>query len=110
MATIDDFDRVDIRCGRIVEVSAFPEAKKPAYKIVIDFGPELGTRRSCARLPANYSSEELNGRYVAAVVNLPARKIGPALSEVLLLGFPDERGNAVLVGPDRTVPLGGRLY
>jgi len=99
-----------IRCGRIVETIAFPEAKKPAYKVKVDFGPEIGIRMSCAQLPANYNAEELLGRLIAAVVNFPPRKIGPAMSEVLILGFPDERGNAVLVSPDREVQLGGRLF
>ena len=110
MATIEDFEKIEIRCGRIIEIIPFPEARKPAYKIRIDFGPGLGIRMSCAQLPANYEAGQLVGKLVASVVNFPPRKIGPALSEVLVLGFPDENGNAVLVSPDREVPLGGRLF
>jgi tRNA-binding protein len=110
MITIDDFLKIEICCGRIIEVLDFPEAKKPAFKVRVDFGPTIGTKMSSAQLPANYSPEQLVGKLVASVVNLPPRKIGPSLSEVLVLGFPDELGNAVLVSPDREVPLGGRLY
>lgn len=110
MATIHDFEQIDIRCGTIIEVLPFPEARKPAYRIRLDFGPSIGERRSCAQLLQNYSPEELLGRQVAAVVNFPPRRIGPESSEVLILGFPDENGNAVFVRPDRNVPIGGRLY
>ena len=110
MATIEDFEKLDIRCGRIVEVLPFPEARKPAYKIKVDFGVEIGFKMSCAQLPVNYQSEELIGCLVAAVVNFPPRQIGPAMSEVLILGFPDEKGCAVLVSPEREVPIGGRLF
>ena len=108
--TFPDFDRVDIRVGRIVRAEDFPEARKPAYKLVIDFGPEIGTRKSSAQLTARYSREELEGRLVLAVVNFPPRQIGPFLSEVLTLGVPDEEGNVVLLVPDKDVPVGGRMY
>jgi tRNA-binding protein len=108
--TFPDFDRVDIRVGRIVRVDDFPEARKPAYKLLIDFGPELGTRKSSAQLTTRYAREELEGRLVLAVVNFPPRQIGPFLSEVLTLGVPDEEGNVVLLVPDKHVPVGGRMY
>jgi tRNA-binding protein len=110
MSTIEDFHKLDIRCGRIVDVLPFPEARKASYRIKIDFGPEIGIKMSSAQLPANYKAEDLIGRLIASVVNFPPRKIGPTLSEVLILGFPDEQGNAVLVSPDREIPLGGRLF
>jgi len=110
MATIDEFNKIDIRCGRIVMVSGFPEAKKPAYKLKIDFGEAIGVKSSCAQLPANYSVAELQGKLIAAVVNFPPRRIGPELSEVLVLGFPDEQGHAVLVSPTKEVAIGGRLF
>lgn len=108
--TIDDFEKVDIRVGKIIEVQDFPEARKPSYKLQIDFGPELGIKKSCAQLLGIYSKEELTNRLVLAVVNFPPRQIGPAVSEVLTLGIPDENGNAILIQPDRNVPLGGKLY
>ena len=108
--TFGDFDRLDIRVGRIVRAEAFPEARKPAYRLTIDFGAELGTRRSSAQLTQRYSREELEGRLVIAVVNFPPRQIGPFMSEVLTLGVPDETGAVVLLSPDHDVPLGGRMF
>jgi tRNA-binding protein len=108
--SFDDFLKVDIRVGRIVEAEPFPEARRPALKLRVDFGPELGTRRSSAQLTRHYAPEGLVGRRVLAVVNFPPRQIGPVRSEVLVLGVPDADGEVVLVGPDQDVPLGGRLY
>jgi tRNA-binding protein len=105
-----DFEKVDIRVGRIVKAEAFPEARKPAYKLSIYFGPEIGTLRSSAQLTARYTREELEGRLVIAVVNFPPRQIGPFMSQVLTLGVPDEAGNVVLLTPDRDVPVGGRMF
>jgi tRNA-binding protein len=107
--TIDDFNKVDIRVGRIVEVEDFPEARKPAWKLTIDFGPEIGTKRSSAQLRPLYTREELMGRLVLAVVNFPPRQIGPMMSEVLTLGVPG-LGGTILVQPDRDVALGVRLF
>ncbi len=109
MATIEDFEALDIRVGRIVEVEDFPQARKPAYRLTIDFGP-LGLKRSSAQLTALYRPEDLRGRLVVAVVNFPPRRIGPFVSEVLVLGAPDEAGNVVLLALERDVPLGGRIY
>jgi tRNA-binding protein len=105
----DDFMKVDIRVGRITRVEEFPEARKPAWKLYIDFGPELGERRSSARI-TNYSHKELEGSLVVAVVNFPPRQIGPVRSEVLVLGVPDEEGNVILLRPTADVPLGGRMF
>ncbi len=106
----DDFRRVDVRVGTIVEASLFPEARKPAIKLVIDFGPEIGRKKSSAQLTKYYKPEELVGRQAAAVVNFPPRQIGPMISEMLTLGFPDEEGAVVLIVPDKKVPDGGRLF
>ena len=106
----DDFMKVDIRVGRIVKAEPFPEARKPAFKLQIDFGPEIGVKKSSAQITRHYTLEELEGRKVAAGVNFPPRQIGPAKSEVLTLGFPDADGEVVLVGVDRDLPLGGRLF
>jgi len=108
--TFADFDRVDIRVGRIVRAEPFPEARKPAYKLTIDFGPALGTRRSSAQLTDRYTREELEGRLVMAVVNFAPRQIGPFMSQVLTLGVPDATGAVVLLSPDHDVPLGGRMF
>jgi tRNA-binding protein len=105
-----DFDRVDVRVGRVVRAEDFPEAKKPAYKLLIDFGPELGTRKSSAQLTRHYTRQELEGRLVLAVVNFPPRQIGPFMSDVLTLGVPDADGGVVLIVPDKKVPIGGRLF
>jgi len=105
-----DFERVDVRVGRIVRAEAFPEARKPAYRLEIDFGPAVGLKKSSAQLTVRYTTEELEGRLVLAVVNFPARRIGPFVSEVLTLGVPDADGNVVLVVPDGDVPVGGKLF
>lgn len=108
-----DFGRflaVDIRVGTIVEALPFPEARKPAYRLLIDFGPVIGRKRSSAQITEHYSLAELPGMQVAAVVNFPPRQIGPMMSEVLTLGFPDAEGRVVLVGPSTSVPNGGRLF
>ena len=105
----DDFMKVDIRVGRVARVEEFPEARKPAWKLYIDFGPELGEKRSSAQI-TNYERGELEGRLVVAVVNFPPKQIGPYLSEVLTLGVPDGDGGVVLLTPERDVPLGGRMY
>jgi len=110
MITFADFERVDIRVGRIVRAEPFPEARKPAYKLTIDFGPAIGTKRSSAQLTRHYEASELEGRLVLAVVNFPPRQIGPFMSEVLTLGVPDDEGAVVLVGPGKDVPLGGKLF
>jgi tRNA-binding protein len=105
-----DFQALDIRVGRIVRADEFPEARKPAYKLVIDFGTELGTRNSSAQLTRNYERRELEGTLVLAVVNFPPRQIGPFKSEVLTLGVPDASGEVVLLVPHKDVPLGGRMF
>ena len=105
-----DFERVDIRVGTIVDAQPFPEARKPAFKLTIDFGPEIGTKRSSAQLTVHYKADQLIGRQVCAVVNFPPRQIGPFMSEVLTLGMPDDDGSVVLIKPDFKVPNGGRLF
>lgn len=106
----EDFLKVDIRIGTIVVAEEFPEARKPSYRLLIDFGPVIGVKKSCAQIVANYSIDELAGRQVAAVVNFPSRQIGPAMSEVLTLGFADQAGEVVLFAPDVRVPEGSRLF
>ncbi len=110
MAEITDFDRLDIRVGTITDARPFPEARKPAIRLWIDFGGELGVRQSSAQITVHYKPDQLIGRQVCAVVNLPPRQIGPMLSEVLTLGLPDENGEVVLVKPDFKLPDGGRLF
>jgi tRNA-binding protein len=109
VATFDQFLEIDIRVGRIRGVEEFPEARKPAWKLFIEFGPEIGEKR-CSAQVTNYARDELEGRLVVAVVNFPPRQIGPFVSEVLVLGAPDEDGRVILLHPDRDVPLGGRVF
>lgn len=108
--SFDDFLKVDIRVGRISRAEPYPEARKPAIKLWVDFGPELGEKRSSAQITRHYTPETLIGRQVLAVVNFPPRQIGKVLSEVLVLGLPDAEGEVVLIGPGQDVPLGGRLF
>lgn len=108
--SFDDFLKVDIRVGRVVEAEEFPEARKPAYKMRIDFGPEIGIKKTSAQITKHYTPETLVGKLVMAVVNFPPRQIGPVMSEVLTLGVPDEEGEVVLLSPGKDVPIGGRLY
>jgi tRNA-binding protein len=109
MIEFDDFLKVDMRVGRVLAVEEFPEARKPAWKLTIDFGPEVGIKRSSAQI-TNYAREELEGRLVVAVVNFPPRQIGPMQSEVLCLGASDEEGRIILLAPDVDVPLGARIH
>ncbi len=109
-ATINDFHKLDIRVGKIIEVKDFPEAKKPAYKLTIDFGPSIGIKKSSAQITENYTKEALLESLVMCVVNFPPRQIGPFISEVLTLGVPAENNTVILVRPDQNVPLGGRLF
>ncbi|MTH98156.1 tRNA-binding protein [Roseibium sp. RKSG952] len=108
--SFDDFMKVDVRVGKIVEAEEFPQARKPAYKLRIDFGPEIGIKKTSAQITKHYTPETLKGRLVMAVVNFPKRQIGPVMSEVLTLGVPDGEGGVVLLAPERDVPVGGRLY
>ena len=106
----EDFVRVDIRVGTIVAAEPYPEARRPAYKLQVDFGPEIGIKKTSAQLTVHYRLEELVGRQVAAVVNFPPKQIGKFMSEILVLGFPDSAGNVVLIVPERAVPNGGKLF
>lgn len=110
MINYDDFTQVDIRVGRIIQVEDFPEARKPAYKLTIDFGAEIGMKRSSAQITTHYTKEELRGKLIVAVVNFPPKRVGPFVSEVLTLGVPDETGGVVLLYPTQEVPLGGKMF
>ncbi|MEM6887876.1 MAG: tRNA-binding protein [Pseudomonadota bacterium] len=108
--SFDDFMKVDVRTGIVTRVEPFPEARKPALKVWIDFGPDIGEKKTSAQITAHYVPESLIGKQVLGVVNFPPRQIGPFMSEVLLLGLPDEAGDVVLITPDKPVPAGGRLH
>jgi tRNA-binding protein len=108
--TYDDFARVDIRVGTILDAAPLEGARKPAYRLMVDFGPEIGQRKSSVQITVHYQPGELIGRQVAAVVNFPPRQIGKFMSEVLTLGFPDENGAVVLIAPDKKIPNGGKLF
>jgi len=109
MVSIDDFKNLDVRVGKILEVEDYPDARKPSYKMRIDFGPEIGIKQSIGQF-THYKKEELIGKLVAGVVNLPPFQMGPAVSETLTLGFPDEEGKAILVIPEKRVPIGGKIF
>ena len=106
----EDFEKVDVRVGNVVEAEPFPEARKPSIKLTVDFGPQVGTRRTSAQLTAHYEPEDLVGRQVIAVVNFPTKRIAGFKSEVLVLGVPDEAGEVVLLSPDHEIPPGGRMF
>ncbi|NKB27739.1 MAG: tRNA-binding protein [Rhodobacteraceae bacterium] len=108
--SFDDFMAVDIRVGQIIRAEPFPEARKPAFKLWVDFGPDIGERKSSAQITVHYTPETLVGKRVLGVINFPPRQIGPVMSEVLVLGVPDDAGEVVLLTPDKDVPLGGRMY
>jgi len=108
--TFDDFAKIDIRVGTITDAMPFPEARHPAFKLWVDFGPELGIRKTSAQITQNYDPDNLKGTQVAAVVNFPPKQIGKFMSEVLVLGFPDDQGHITLIRPDHAIPDGGRLY
>ena len=108
--SFDDFMKVDIRVGKIIDAQDFPEARKPAFKLTVDFGEEIGVKKSSAQITQNHTKENLLGSQVLAVVNFPEKQIGPFMSQALVLGLPDENGNVMLIRPDRDVPIGGRLY
>jgi tRNA-binding protein len=110
MIDFEDYEKVDIRVGKVIEVEDFPEARKPSYKLRIDFGEKVGLKKSSAQLVSNYRKKELIDRFVLAVVNFPPRQIGPVMSKVLVVGVPDENGECILIKPDSDVPLGGKLY
>lgn len=106
----DDFEKVDIRVGKIISVDDFPEARKPAYKLTIDLGRGIGIKKSSVQITKNYKKDELVGKLVMAVINFPPKQIGPFVSEVLTLGIPDENGDVVLISPTKEVPLGGKMF
>lgn len=110
MISFEDFTKVDIKVGKILKAEDFPEARKPAYKLTIDFGPEVGIKSSSAGITKHYTKEELLGKLVVCVVNFPSKQVGPFTSEVLTLGLPDENGDVVLVSPTKEVPLGAKLF
>lgn len=110
MISYDDFAKVDIRVGKIIDAQDFPEARKPAYKLMIDFGPEIGTKKSSVQITKHYTKEELVGKEVICVVNFPPKQIGPFFSEALTLGLPDENGDVVLLSPTKEVPVGGKMF
>ncbi len=110
MITFEDFQKIDIRVGSIIDVEPFLEARKPAYKLKIDLGPAIGLKKSSAQLTKNYSIEQLKGKLVLCVINFPPKQIGTFISEVLTLGVPDEIGECILIKPEKEVPIGGRLY
>ncbi len=110
MATFEDFLKLDIRVGKIIKAEDFPEARNPSYKLRIDFGEKIGIKKASAQLVKNYAKEQLKGQLILAVVNFPRKQIGPFLSEVLVLGVPDGRSGVILIGPEKDVPLGGRVY
>lgn len=110
MATFEDFQKLDIRVGKIIEVEDFPEARKSSYKLKIDFGKEIGIKKSCVQLVKNYNKKELKNKLILGIVNFPAKQIGPEISEVLILGVPDEEGECVLIEPEKDIPIGGKLY
>lgn len=106
----NDFEKIDIRVGRIINIEDFPEARRPAYKLWVDFGDIIGIKKTSAQVTQNYTHDDLKGMLVAAIINFPPKQIGKYMSEILVLGFPDDAGNVVLVSPDKDIPLGGRLY
>ena len=110
MISYEDFDKVDVRVGEVVSAEDFPEARKPAYKLKIDFGPEIGEKKSSAQITKHYSKDELVGRKVIAVVNFPPKQVGPFMSECLTLGVPDAEGEVVLLVPEQNVPNGSRMF
>lgn len=110
MINYNDFEKVDIRVGEIIKVENFPEARKPAYKLTIDFGKDIGIKRSSAQITKHYSKEDLLGKQVIGVVNFPPKQIGPFISESLTLGLPDENGDVVLLSPTKKVPIGGKMF
>jgi tRNA-binding protein len=108
--TFEDFLKTDIRVGKIVKAEEFPQARNPSYKLYINFGSDIGERKTSAQITHNYTLNELENKLIAAVVNFPPKQIGPFMSEVLVLGFPDENGHVTLISPDKDIPLGGRLH
>ena len=110
MITYEDFEKVDVRVGKIIKVEDFPEARKPAYKLTIDFGAESGIKKSSAQITKHYTKEELVGKQIIGVVNFPPKQIGPFISEVLTLGLPDDNGGIVLLAPTKKVPIGGKMF